>query len=103
MRLSSRFLAATFLIGASASAAKFTSAEGEEDALLRDATVAIERARVDLIGVRRDLHTSPNEAGLNPAPRPSSPRGFVRADWRSGPAWADTAWSESSAERSLVP
>lgn len=63
MRLFSGLFAATLLIGVSASAAKFTSAEGEEDALLRDATVAIERARMDLIGVRRDLHTFPERSG----------------------------------------
>ncbi len=61
MRLFSGFLAATLLIGASASAAKLASTE--DDALLRDATVAIERARMDLIGVRRDLHTFPERSG----------------------------------------
>lgn len=62
MRLLSRFFAATLLISATASAAKSSSPE-EEDALLRDATVAIERARMDLIGVRRDLHTFPERSG----------------------------------------
>ncbi|MBP9945045.1 MAG: amidohydrolase, partial [Vicinamibacteria bacterium] len=61
MRFLSRFFAATLVIGASASAAK--SSSPEEDALLRDATVAIERARMDLIGVRRDLHAFPERSG----------------------------------------
>lgn len=62
MRLFSGFFAATLLVSACAAAAKFTSAEGEDDGLLRDATVAIERARMDLIGVRRDLHSIPERS-----------------------------------------
>lgn len=61
MRHLARCLAATLLIGSSASAARSSSIE--EDALLRDATIAIERARMDLIGVRRDLHTFPERSG----------------------------------------
>jgi len=61
MRPIFRFLAATLVMGASGSAAK--SSANEDTTLLRDVTLAIERVRMDLIGVRRDLHSFPERSG----------------------------------------
>lgn len=63
MRLAAGFFAATLVIGSFASFARFTSAQSDDDALLRDATTAMERSRMDLIAVRRDLHTFPERSG----------------------------------------
>lgn len=63
MRLAAGFFAATLVIGSFASFARFTSAQSDDDALLRDATTAMEHSRMDLIAVRRDLHTFPERSG----------------------------------------
>ncbi|MEO8359192.1 MAG: amidohydrolase [Vicinamibacteria bacterium] len=56
-----RFFALTLVVGASASAAK--SSPNTDTTLLKDVTLSIERARMDLIGVRRDLHSFPERSG----------------------------------------
>lgn len=61
MRLSSRSFAAVLLVVGSVSTAR--SSFAEDDAVLHDAALAIERARMDLIAVRRDLHTFPERSG----------------------------------------
>lgn len=61
MRLLLRHFAAASLLVVSVPAAK--SSFAEDRALLRDATLAIERARMDLIVLRRDLHMFPERSG----------------------------------------
>jgi metal-dependent amidase/aminoacylase/carboxypeptidase family protein len=62
MRNLPRFLA-TFLALALSSSAPAQIGPGDEADLLRDVTQALERARMDLITVRRDLHTFPERSG----------------------------------------